>query len=387
MDREKPINISLTNKNSHSFKIPPGQGSFSMGLVGMDKKKYDILVEENLPINWNAFNEFTTPSGGNWPRFFYYWGNDIGFIEWSKDRAIEDFHCFPNKEVLIDLSKAQIRRFFIQAGESPVTIILEDQNNYLQRLGLSGKIEQFKFISKGLNSTLTLSISPESEKISSKPYKLPHLKPLEKIISLEISVEPLGQAFDCESLSQFPNLKNLSLSGNITNVCCLKDFKNLERLAIRYAPDLENFPSFNSWKNLKSFIGWNIDEATGKRLNTELKQLTKTKDLDYSSVSKLRSSIWFTTEYGIPFANWESKNAKIATKAYKAALNEIAKAKTENDVKISITELIETINKLPNIETSEREDVGIAVIQLVGTSKLNIARDMANKWFDEIRDF
>lgn len=387
MDREKPINISLTGTNSHSFKIPPGQGSLSMGLVGMDKKKYDVLVEENLPINWNAFNEFTTPSGGNWPRFFYYWGNDIGFIEWSKDRAIEDFHWFPNKEVLIDLSKAQIRRFFIQAGESLVNIILDDQNNYLQRLGLSGKIEQFKFISKGLNSTLTLSISPKSEKISSRPYKLSHLKPLEKITSLDITVEPLGQAFDCESLSQFPNLKNLNLSGNITNVCCLKDFKNLERLAIRYAPNLENFPSLNSWKNLKSFIGWNIDEGTGKRLNAELKQLTKTKDLDYSSVSKLRSSIWFTTEYGIPFTNWESKNAKIATKAYKAALKEIAKAKTENDVKISLTELIETINKLPNIETSEREDVGIAVIQLVETSKLNIARDMANKWFDEIRDF
>ncbi|WP_221887819.1 hypothetical protein [Chitinophaga polysaccharea] len=63
MDREEPINISLTGTNSHSFKISPGQGSFSIGLVGMDKKKYDALVEEKLPINWSAFNELYTPHG------------------------------------------------------------------------------------------------------------------------------------------------------------------------------------------------------------------------------------------------------------------------------------------------------------------------------------
>ena len=150
---------------------------------------------------------------------------------------------------------------------------------------------------------------------------------------------------------------------------------------------MENFPPLNSWTNLKSFIGWNIDEITGKRLNAELKQLTKEKELDYSSVSKLRSSIWFTTEYGIPFTNWEPKNAKIATKAYKTALKEIAKAKTENEIKTSIAGLIEIINKLPNIETEEREDTGIAIIQLVETSKLNISHETANNWFDEIRDF
>jgi hypothetical protein len=87
MDRDKPIKISLTSTNSHTVKIPAGQGSFSIGIVGMDKKKFDVLVEENLPINWNVFNDFYTPHGkqnaekypyGDWPRFFYYFGNDIG---------------------------------------------------------------------------------------------------------------------------------------------------------------------------------------------------------------------------------------------------------------------------------------------------------------------
>ncbi|MCW3170015.1 hypothetical protein OMO38_15935 [Chryseobacterium sp. 09-1422] len=390
MDREKPINISLTSTNSHIFKIPPGQGSFSIGLVGMDKKKFDVLVEKDLPINWNAFDEFTTPAGGHWPRFFYYWGNDIGFIEWSEKRAIEDFFWFPTKELSINLTNVQIRSFSIEAIENPIKLILGNQsfeNQFgLKSLNLSGNIENFEIIDT--NSNPYIRIEPITQKGKTElPYKLPTLKNLETITSLDITVEPLGQPFDCESLLQFPNLKNLNLTGNITNVNCLSEFLNLERLGIRYAPNLENFPSLNSWKNLKSFIGWNIDEITGKSLNTELKQLTKVKELDYSSVSKLRSSIWFTTEYGIPFTNWETKNAKIATKAYKTALKEISKAKTENEVKTSIVKLVEIINKLPNIETVEREDSGTAIIQLVETSKLEISHETANNWFDEIRDF
>ncbi|MGI9652038.1 hypothetical protein [Chryseobacterium sp. RLHN22] len=390
MDREKPINISLTSTNSHIFKIPLGQGSFSIGEIGMDKKKFDVLVEKKLPINWNAFDEFTTPAGGHWPRFFYYYGNDIGFIEWSKKRAIEDFFWFPTDEISIDLTNVQIRSFSIKANENRIKLILDNQNIDkqfgLKSLNLSGNIENFEIVSN--NSNPYIRINPSTKKGKTElPYKLPVLKSLDTITSLDITIEPLGRAFDCEGLLQFPNLKNLNLSGNITNVNCLKDFKNIKRLGIRYAPNLENFPSLSSWDNFKSFIGWNIDEITGKRLNAELKQLTKEKELDYSSVSKLRSSIWFTTEYGIPFTNWETKNAKIATKAYKTALKEIAKAKTENEVKTSIVGLVEIINKLPNIETVEREDTGTAIIQLVETSKLNISHETTNNWFDEIRDF
>ena len=218
-------------------------------------------------------------------------------------------------------------------------------------------------------------------------YHLPVMKNLTAITSLDLTVKPLGQAFDCESLLQFPNLKNLNLTGNITNSASLKQLQQLERIGIRYAVNLEGFPTLNTWENLRSFIGWNIDEKTGKRLNAELKHLAKEKQLDYSSVSKLRSSIWFTTEYGIPFENWESNNAKIAIKAYKSALKEISKAKTKQDVKGAIIGLVEIINTLPNIETTEREDTGLAVLQLVEASTFDIDQETVNIWFDEIRDF
>lgn len=390
MDRENPISISLTSTNSHLFKIPLGQGSFSIGAVGMNKKKFDVLVEENLPINWNAFDEFTTPAGGHWPRFFYYWGNDLSFVEWSKTRAIEEFSLHPNTPITVDLRNSKIRNFSIEATVHPIKLILDspisDSRFGLMKLNLSGNLANFEIISNQANPFLSLAPFTDNRK-TALAYKLPPLKNLETITSLDITVAPLGQPLDCESLLQFPNLKNLNVTGNMIHVDVLSDLLDLERLGIRYAPNLENFPSLNSWKNLKSFIGWNIDEITGKRLNTELKQLAKEKDLDYSSVSKLRSSIWFTTEYGIPFTNWESKNAKIATKAYKTTGKEISKAKTENEVKTAIIKLVELINTLPNIETVEREDTATAVNQLVETSKLEITVATANKWFDEVREF
>ena len=396
MDRDTPIYISLTGTNSHQIKIPAGQGSFSIGQIGMNKKKFDVLVDENAVIDWDVFNTFYTPHGqqnahlhpyGDWPRFFYYWGNDIGFVEWAKKRAIENFFWQPSRPLYLDLSDAQIRNLAVKSTNNPIKLTLDQYNNIgLYSLHLSGNIELFEVAAK--QEIPLIRIEPNTEKDQSlSAYQLPIIPDLAKVSSLDVIVKPIGQAFDCESLLQFSHLKSLNLTGNITNIVCLKQLKQLERIGIRYAINLEGFPSLNTWDNLISFIGWNIDEKTGKRLNAELKQLAKEKQLDYSSVSKLRSPVWFTTEYGIPFENWESKNAKIATKAYKAVLKDIVKAKTEQEVKLSIEQFIALINTLPNIETSEREDTGIAIQQLVEASTLEIDQVKANTWFDEIRDF
>ncbi|WP_151780383.1 hypothetical protein [Acinetobacter bereziniae] len=396
MDRDTPIYISLTGTDSHQIKIPAGQGSFSIGRIGMDKKKFDVLVGENAVIDCDVFNTFYTPHGqqnahlhpyGDWPRFFYYWGNDIGFVEWSKKRVIENFFWQPSRSLCLDLSDAQIRNLAIKSNDDLIKLTLDQSNNIgLYSLHLSGKIELFEI--KATQKIDHIRIEPNTEKDQSvSAYHLPIITDLAKISSLDVIVKPIGQALDCESLLQFPNLKNLNLTGNITNTACLKQLHQLERIGIRYAVNLEGFPALNTWENLSSFIAWNIDEKTGKTLNTQLKHLAQEKQLDYSSVSKLRSPIWFSTEYGIPFENWENKNAKIAIKAYKSALKKISKAQNEQDVKESIIELIEMINTLPNIETVEREDTGVAVQQLVEASKFDIDQEIVNAWFDEFRDF
>jgi hypothetical protein len=391
MERDKPIYISLTGEKSHKVIIPAGQGSFSIGTRGVSEGKFDVLVEKDNPINWNAFNEFHTPHGkqnvklspnGDWPRFVYYSGNDKGFIDWSFQRPIEDFHWIPKENASVDLTKANINRFFLHTETNKIKLSIGDK---IQSLFLSGNLENFEI--KKCTTVPYLYFTPLFSRTETQLYQLPVYKQLENATLIEVSGSPIGQPFDCKSLLQFSNLTSLNLSGNLVCLEALAELTHLERVGLRFVPDLTNMPKLTTWKKLKSFIGWNIEETVGKMLKAELNALSKEKELEYSSVSKLRKTIWFTTEYGIPFSDWEDKNAKTATKAYKTCLKEIKKSKTEIEVRKAIVEFVEVINKLSNIETSEREDAGTAVNQLVKSSVLRISQEKGNEWFDEIRGF
>ncbi|MCL1992224.1 MAG: hypothetical protein FWG66_04685 [Spirochaetes bacterium] len=383
MSNSEKLTISLTGENSHKVTIPAGQGSLSIGTKGVSEGKYDVWVEKGHKINWDAFNEFHTPAGGSWPRFFYYCGEDKGFAVWSGKRPVENFYWMPKENASLDLTEANIDQFSLDALDNKIDITIGGKINLLS---LAGRLEHIS-VKKCTAGIPVLNFTPLVSKTETQPYKLPAYKALEKAESVKVNVKPVGQAFDCESLLQFPGLKTLDLSGNLTNLEALAKLKHLKNIGLRYVPDLTGLPGLASWDNLTSFIGWNIEEAAGKVLKAELAALSKVKTLDYSSVSQLRKKIWFTTEYGIPFSGWESKNEKAATKAYKACLKIIAKAKTEKDVRAAIVGFIDTLNKLPNMETSEREDAGEAVRQLAESSPLGISQEKAGKWFDEARDF
>ena len=386
------IDISLTGETSHKVTVPIGQGSLSIGTKGISKGKYDVWVERESVINWNAFNEFFTGHGqnhkeifpyGDWPRFFNYSGNDCGFIEWSFKRSIEDFHWFPQTDMVVDLTNANIKRLSIHAEKNTIQLTTGDS---LMHLALSGCIENITF--KECSKIPYMSFCFDCPETENRAYQLSVYKVLEQATSIDIANSPMGTAFDCESLLQFRNLKNLNLEGNMTNLSALAELINLERIGLRFVPDLQDMPRLKSWTCLKSFIGYNIEEMAGRALRTELNKLSRERELDeYSSVTKLRKGIWFVTEYGIPFSGWEDRNAKIATKAYKSCLIEIKKSKTENEVHESIVKFIEKINSLDGIETSEREDVGIAISQLAGTSSLETPQGKWQLWFDETRNF
>lgn len=391
MGRKEQMYISLTGEKSHKVTIPLGQGSFSIGTKGVSKGNYDVWVEKDNSINWDAFNEFFTGYGqnnkevypyGDWPRFFYYSGNDQGFIEWSFKRKIEEFQWFPQTDVTVDLTKADIRELSVHTEKYIVQISTGDK---LKSLILSGCLE--KIVLKECTEIPKLSFClncPQTENVS---YQLPAYKVLERATSVDINNSPIGTAFDCTSLLQFPNLINLNLTGNMINLSALAKLINLERIGLRFIPELQDMPELISWNNLSSFIGYNIEETAGKALRAELNQLLKEKAMNFSGITKLRKKKWFITEYGIPFSGWEDKNAKIATKAYKVCLNEIKKSKTENELQEAIIKFIKTVNKLQGIETSEREDVGTAIEQLAEASPIEIPQEKWQVWFDEIREF
>ena len=376
--RNEDFTIQLTEDRSYDVHLQLGQGSFSIGTLDMDAKKFDILVDKDAPLRWKAFEEMSD-EGSWWPRFFYYDGNDTSFFDWSKTRPIETFNWTPQKAIHIKSTDVDFRHLAVNVGTEKIDLDLRgDIHTFIGRGKLNNLHLHFG------NKIPSLSFTPTLSKDETTAYQLPIYENLTEAKHLDISGGVIGQAFDCESVLQFPNLTSLSLSGNLTNLSCLAKLDKLKSLAIRFVPNLEGFPSLSVWKNLESFIGWNIEEVEGKRLKKELKLIESDK---HRSVSQLRKAIWFATEYGMPFSAWEKRNEKHAVKSFKAALKQIKKSTNIDELREAITTFIESINALANIETSEREDIGTAVELLLANTKLEIDPKVALQWFDEVRDF
>lgn len=379
MERDKSFYLSLTKENSHKVKITAGQGRFSIGTKGVTTSKCDALVERGDTINWSVFNEFQVPAGGNWPRVMEYHGDDTSFIQWSATREMEQLDWVPLDCIEADFSTADIGRLVITI-DNPIRIIL---GKGVKAVFFIGNINNLVLENYEYLEALSFSFA----NYTTSPLRLQTFKTTTHIKDISIYTKVKGQPFDCNSLSQFTNLTAISLSGNVCNLGELKQFEDLESLELRYMPNLEGIPTLASWSKLNYFIGWNIEEKGGKELKKQLTVLEKEKSFRYASVSNLKKSEWFITEFGIPFGSWIGKNNKVAVKAYKEALKTIKKAKTKEEIKEAIKILVEIINDLPNIETIEREDTGDAVMQLVSMGTISIDEEEASKWFDEYRDF
>ena len=387
----KEITLSLTGKDSHKALIEAGQGSFSIGTKNISEEDFDVLVNENDVINWDTFNEFYTPycyyeckdkyPYGDWPRFFYYCGNDTGFINWSLKRVIEDFSWFPNKDMKVDFTKARIGRLQFGIKNSRLELSLGEN---IYELHLKGNLDNYNI--KKCKRIPRIYFEPEYDNELTS-YKLPNFKVFKKATHIEIRTSALKPPFDCSSLLQFHNLKELYLIGNITNLEVLKDLKNIEKLGIWGAPDLTDMPNLNSWKNLNWFVALNIDEKAGKKFRKEIKVLKKEKKFEFVSVSQLRDKLWFETNYGIPFSEWDRKNEKKATSAYKICLEKVKSSTTKKEIEKAIKDFVEKINKLDNIETVERDDTYTAINLIMKKSPLKVETKEWEHWFDEVREF
>lgn len=384
MHNFKTLLISLTGTESHKLLREPGKGSLSIGTRGESQGKYDLWVEPHQKLNWHAFDKLNTASGYPWPRFFTYSGSDLGFIAWSKTRPIEIFDWYPTTSLVANFNAAAISHLYIEVNNTHLDLTLDER---IIDLHLAGNLAQ---IHLNQSSTIKyLSFSPKYSDMES--YQLPQYPSLANTTHLSIAaLPPLGKGFDCRSLLQFSGLTSLNLWGSMLHLDCLASLTQLQTLALRYMPELDTLPALSTWQNLNHFIGWNIEATAGKALQQQLKlaqKLELKKYSKYSSVAHLRSKSWFIAEYALPFGAWENKNAKLATKAYKACLKAIQKASTQQEVQGAIAVFISVINQLPAIETSEREDVAAAVDQLVAAAKFQIDPKEAQTWFDAVRDF
>lgn len=386
----KKLTISLTGEYSHEAIIEPGQGSFGIGVKGIDSERYiDVWVNKNDKIRWESFNrcEIQHPERlkeedefSGWPRWFYYTGNDIGFIEWSQKRAIEGFTWCPQREFSVDFSKSIINELKIHSDHK-LYLTFGDNIEYLD---LYGNPENF--IIEKCNKVPSLGFYPKKENTKGI-ISLPKYDCFCDAEELLVEVDPNGAPFDCKSILQFPNLKLLHLVGNVTNLTVLKELKHLNRLGFWNAPDLTNLPTLDSWKELKSFVAMNIDENIGRRLKEEIRLLKKNKQYGDLYAGKLRNKLWFETEYGLPFSNWDSSKEKKATSIYKKCLKAIKAATNEEEIHDSISEYTSSFNKMKDIETVEREDIYAGLVTIMKNSPIDIKYDVWFNWFDEARNF
>jgi hypothetical protein len=198
-------------------------------------------------------------------------------------------------------------------------------------------------------------------------------------------VQPGRQAFDCASLLQFPEVRNLRLAGRLVNLHALAMLPRLHGLQLRFCPDLTGLPTLHSWPDLTHLLAFNVEDTTGRRLRGELRRSDR--QWRHSSVSQLRKPEWFATEYGLPFSAWPARRAKQATTAYRAARHAIVNATAPAEVEAAIRGFVGVVNTMPGIETPDREDAGEAVFQLASGTPFGDLTEPAQRWFDQTRDF
>ena len=129
-------------------------------------------------------------------------------------------------------------------------------------------------------------------------------------------------------------------------------------------------------------------------MKAQLKARAKIREWsDYASVSQLRKPEWWQREYARPFAAWSGRSAKAANAAYDVALQALEQAAQAQDIeaaKAAIVAFAAGFNQAKGIETSEREDIGEAVwqfSQLDHVAALGVSEELAQQWFDEVRDY
>lgn len=383
--------IDLIGPRSHTLVIEPGVGSLSIGPSQLGKKA-NLHVEPDTPIDWTVFEAFATPDGSPWPRFLYYTGSDAGFLDWARERPIEEMTWVPvlSADTVADASQSKLHGLHIKldASENRLHLKLPKHLDY-SRLSVSGDLSRFS--AEG-DMPYSLTLAPRtSRRDNGVPFLLPDLGELHQVTNLTLQNEPLAQPISLECLSRFPNLTSLSLWGNFCDLDLLAGHTRLTNLELRFMPDLGDLPPLDAWPLLDRFIAYNVEEITGKRLRQQMKARAKTRPWsDYASVSQLRKPEWWTTEFGRPFSSWPKRLAKLANEAYDAAQAALAQARSLAEAEAAITAFTVRFNTVKGIETAEREDLGEAVWQLSQSDHLigqPIPEEMAQRWFDAARDY
>ncbi|MFB6367695.1 hypothetical protein ACFCP7_27410, partial [Paenibacillus elgii] len=341
--------IDLTGPRSHTLVKKLGVGGLSIGPSQLGKKA-DLHVEPDTHIDWTVFDAFATPAGSPWPRFLHYTGNNTGFFDWAQKRPIEEMAWVPilSVDTVADAIQSNLHGLYIELDQSGGRLRLKLPKRQVFeyfRLSVAGDLSRFSATG---DMPYSLTLAPRtSRRKNDVPFLLPDLGELHQVTSLTLRNAPLGQPISLECLNRFPNLNSLSLWGNFCDLDLLAHQVQLTNLELRFMPDLSDLPPLNAWPLLDSFIAYNVEEITGKRLRQQMKTRANTRPwTDHASVSQLRKPEWWTTEFGRPFSSWPKRLAKLANEAYNVAQATLAQARSFADAEAVITTFTVRFNTL-----------------------------------------
>jgi len=390
--------IDLTAPGSHLFKERAGY-PLTIAPKSLDEKA-DFIVEPEECINWHALTVPFVWAGGLVTRWLSYTGDDSGFFDWSHTCPINEITWMPllAKDCAVDASKAKINHLTLlmkyQGAHLHLKLPALSSKNYrhgLSGLILKGDLSRLSF-SGNLPINLRLRLCPSTgRRQDSAPYQLPDLGLLHNVTHLDLQNEPLAQPISLAGLAHFSDLENLDIYGNFCDFEYLLSLKHLKRLQVGYAPDLKGFPDLADFPQLEHLIVSNAEETTGKRLRKQFKARAAVRPWqEYSGIYSLRKPEWWKKEYGNPFREWRGKLKKFADAAYQATQTALQQAVMKEQAKIAFSAFAECFNNRNDIETVEREDIGEAVFklaQLPHLADLGVTGELAQQWFDEVRDY
>lgn len=366
------LELSLTGPASHTVDVPAGQGSLRIGPVVPGAPRPDLVVAPDDALDWSAFDGLTVPAGYPWPRVLRYQGADPGFLTWSERRPIEQFHWVPTTAMTVDAGAARIDHFTLSLRDTPLEIVLPATTSVLT---VNGDPALLRATLPPGGTCPYLYVHPDTRPArDAPPLRLPPLPALRATTGVYVGVAALRQPFDCASLTQFPHLTAVRLSGHLAGLDALAGLPRLERLQLADCPDLTGLPPLGTWPALRALDATNIERGAGQDLRRQLKEHR----VPHASVTRLRTAEWFEHNHGLPFGTWPRATARRATTAFRAA-------ETADDPEAGIRGFVRAVNDLPGIGTIERDDAAEAVVLLAARAK--IPEERALSWFDSERDF
>lgn len=381
------FSLDLTGPDSHTAIRELGVGELSIGPTDSD-----LIVDENEQIRWKALDD-PGLSANDWPDRVQYQGADPAFAAWVTSRpGMTSARFIATGDTELDFTDAVLQYLTVEARGHQVTVRLPSAA-HLDFLSLVGEPDEVAIRchpdgeTPGVILHLPRDPAPGRRVLptdGSEGARTLTLPPgLLGTRDIAVYGDPFDMPFDARVLTACPQLRRVEIRGAVAHLEALLE-ADLSALEFRYVPDLTGLPPLSSWSGLDKVVAWNSDAEATKQVRAQIRRMPE--GPGFRSASKGRDAAWFATEYGLPFSGWPKCAASQATRAFRSAAKAIAGAETAEQCLEAVDAFVRASNELPDIMTSEREDVAEAVQMLADLTDF-LDEQTAEQRFDELRDF